>query len=53
MSIFSPCNSADHCLDAAAAHADAGADRIDGGIVGDDGDLGAAARIAGDRLDQA
>ena len=40
----------DHRLDAAAAHADAGADRIDRGIARDDGDLGAAAGIAGDRL---
>ena len=41
----------DHRLDAAAAHADAGADRIDRGVARDDGDLGAAAGIAGDRLD--
>ena len=40
----------DHRLDAAAAHADAGADRVDRGIARDDGDLGAAAGIAGDRL---
>ena len=33
---------ADHRLHAAAAHADAGADRIDGGIARDHGDLGAA-----------
>src|SRR6185312_8105894 len=37
---------ADHGLDAAAAHADAGADRIDAAVVGDDADLGAAAGIA-------
>ena len=42
---------ADHRLDAAAAHADAGADRIDRAVAGDHGDLGARARIAGDRLD--
>ena len=41
----------DDGLHARAAHADAGADGIDGGILGDDGDLGAAAGIAGDRLD--
>ena len=41
----------DHRLDARAAHADAGADRIDRGIARDHGDLGAAARIAGDRAD--
>ena len=50
MSIFSPWSSLHHRLDAAAAHADAGADRIDRGIARDHGDLGAAARIAGDRL---
>jgi hypothetical protein len=31
----------DDGLHAAAAHTDAGADRVDGGIVGDHGDLGA------------
>src|SRR3546814_1725768 len=41
---------ADHRLHAAAAHADAGADRVDGAVVRDDGNLGAAARIARDRL---
>ena len=40
----------DHRLDAGAAHADAGADRVDRGIARDDGDLGARAGIAGDRL---
>src|SRR5690606_29346815 len=40
-----------HRLHAHAAHADAGADRIDAGILGDDGDLGAAARIAGHGAD--
>ena len=40
----------DHRLHARAAHADAGADRIDRGIARDHGDLGARARIAGDRL---
>jgi hypothetical protein len=38
-------------LHAHAAHADAGADRIDRGILGDHGDLGARARIARDRAD--
>ncbi len=42
---------ADDGLDAAAAHADAGTDRIDRGIAADDGDLGAGARIARHRLD--
>jgi hypothetical protein len=42
---------ADHRLNAAATHADAGADGIDRGIVGNHRDFGAAARIAGDRLD--
>ena len=37
----------DHRLHAAAAHADAGADRVDGGIARDDGDLGAASRDRG------
>ena len=41
----------DHRLHARAAHADAGADRIDRGIARDHGDLGARARVAGDRLD--
>src|SRR5690606_34742866 len=41
----------DHRLHAAALHADAGADRIDAGIVADHADLGAAARIAGGGLD--
>ena len=41
---------ADDGLHARAAHADAGADRIDRGIARDHGDLGARARIAGDRL---
>ena len=38
-------------LDAAALHADAGADRIDRAVVADDADLGAAARVAGGGLD--
>ena len=41
----------DHRLDAAALHADAGADRIDRAVVADHADLGAAARIAGGGLD--
>ncbi len=41
---------ADDGLHARAAHADAGADGIDGGIARHHGDLGARARIAGDRL---
>ena len=41
----------DHGLDARAAHADAGADRVDGAVAGDHGHLGAAAGIAGDSLD--
>ena len=40
----------DHRLHARAAHADAGADRIDRGIARDHRDLGARAGIAGDRL---
>ena len=40
-----------HRLHARAAHADAGADRIDRGIARDHGDLGARSGIAGDRLD--
>ncbi len=40
----------DDRLDARAAHADAGADRIDRGIARDDRDLGARAGIARDRL---
>ena len=51
MSTFSPCSSLTTACTRDAAHADAGADGIDRGILGDDGDLGAAARIAGDRLD--
>ena len=39
-----------HRLHARAAHADAGADRIDRGIARDHRDLGARAGIAGDRL---
>ena len=42
---------AHHRLHAAAAHADAGAHRVDGGIARNHRDLGARARIAGDRLD--
>ncbi len=42
---------ADHRLDAGAAHADAGADRVDAGFIGNDGDLGAAAGVAGNRTD--
>ena len=42
---------ADHRLHARAAHADAGADRINAGIVGKHGDLGARAGVAGDRPD--
>ncbi len=38
---------ADHGLHARAAHADAGADGIDRGILGDHGDLGAGARDRG------
>src|SRR6185369_11811288 len=38
-------------LDAAALHADAGADRVDRAVVADDSDLGAAARVAGGGLD--
>ena len=41
----------DHGLHARAAHADAGADRIDRGIARDHADLGARAGIAGHRLD--
>ena len=41
----------DDRLDAAALHADAGADRVDRAVVADDADLGAAARIAGGGLD--
>src|SRR5262249_10390114 len=41
----------DDRLDAAAAHADAGADRVDAGIVRQHRDLGAAAGIARHRLD--
>src|SRR5687768_16213312 len=41
----------DDRLDAAALHADAGADRIDRAVVADHADLGAAARIAGGGLD--
>ena len=41
----------DHGLHARAAHADAGADRIDRGIARNHGDLGARAGIAGHRLD--
>src|SRR5262249_35065391 len=42
---------ADNCLHALPAHADAGADRIDRRIPGNDRDLRARARIAGHRLD--
>src|SRR5690606_18853297 len=42
---------ADDGLNAGAAHADAGADRIDGSVTRDDRDLGAGTRIAGNRLD--
>src|SRR4051812_2896428 len=41
----------DHGLDAAAAHADAGADRIDRAVVAQNRDLGTGAGVAGDRLD--
>src|SRR6185295_10344119 len=41
----------DDGLDAAALHADAGADRIDRAVVAEHADLGAAARIAGGGLD--
>src|SRR3546814_14790287 len=41
----------DDRLDAAALHADAGADRVDRAVVADDADLGAAARIARGGLD--
>src|SRR6185295_12190483 len=40
-----------HRLHARAAHADAGTDRIDRGIAGDHGDLGARPGVAGNRLD--
>ena len=40
-----------HRLHARAAHADAGADRVDRAVVGDHRHLGAAARIAGDGAD--
>ena len=46
-----PLKLADHSLDPTAPHADAGTDRIDAGVVGDHGDLGATAGIAGDGLD--
>src|SRR5690606_17003031 len=39
-----------HRLNPAAPHADAGADRVDTGIVGHDGDLRPAAGVAGHRL---
>ena len=42
---------ADDRLDPAAAHADAGADRIDAAVARDDRDLGAAAGVARHRLD--
>src|SRR6185369_1330855 len=42
---------ADHGLHALSAHADAGADRIDRGILGDHGDLGPRPRVARHRLD--
>ena len=51
MSTFSPCSSPTTACTRCAAHADAGADRIDRGILGDDGDLGPGARIARHRLD--
>jgi hypothetical protein len=41
----------DHGMHAAAAHADAGADRVDAAVARDNGDLGAAARVARHRLD--
>src|SRR4029079_19618542 len=41
----------DDVLDAAALHADAGADRIDRAVVADDADLGAASGVAGRGLD--
>ena len=41
----------DHRLDAAALHADAGADRVDRAVVADDADLGADPGIAGGGLD--
>ena len=40
-----------HGIDAGAAHAYAGADRIDAAVAGVDGDLGAHARITGGGLD--
>ena len=40
-----------HRLDAAAAHADAGADRVDAAVIRHDRDLGAAAGVARDRAD--
>ena len=51
MSIFSPCSSPTTACTRRAAHADAGADRIDRAVARDHGDLGAGARVAGDRLD--
>ena len=42
---------ADNGLHAASAHADAGADRIDSGVIRQDGDLGAASGLAGNTLD--
>jgi hypothetical protein len=46
MSIFSPCSSLHHGLHAAAAHADAGADRIDRAVAADHAIL---ARLPGSR----
>src|SRR6195952_5140571 len=52
MSIFLPAlQFIDHGLHARAAHADAGADRIDRGIPGNHADFRARAGIAGHRLD--
>src|SRR5690606_34344194 len=41
----------DHGLDAAALHADAGADGVDRAVAADHADLGPAARVAGGSLD--
>jgi hypothetical protein len=40
-----------HAVDARTAHADAGADRVDTAVMADDGNLGAAAAVAGAALD--
>eukprot|EP00042_Codosiga_hollandica_P026762 m.128532 g.128532 ORF g.128532 m.128532 type:complete len:440 (-) comp52295_c0_seq7:483-1802(-) len=40
-----------HAVDARTAHTDAGTDRVDAAVMADDGDLGAAAAVAGTALD--